>query len=233
MMRIVPTIHGSLQAILAAAGDEIADDLRAAVETAATGLQAELRNQVRAAGLGAGLAKAWQKEVYPRGRRRTFHPAGLVYSKSTVLHDAFDTGPTIVGRRSRFLVVPSPAGERLGLGTVNTTRKGGAVPGGLHRRYADLDRFADRIGAEITSVGRHRQQPGRRRNAGAAARIVLVPARSGRLVALFYARPGAQPVMIATLMPRVTLRKRLDIAGAQARAEATLLAAIAGSAHGP
>ncbi len=234
MMRIVPTINGSLRTILAAAGDEIADDFRAAVETASTRLQADLRSQVRAAGLGVRLEKAWQKEIYPRSRsRRTFHPAGLVYSKSTVLHDAFDAGPTIVGRQSRFLVVPSPAGEKLGLGTVNTSRKGGVVPGGQNRRYADLDRFADRIGAEITSVGAPRGgRSTRRRNAGAGARIVIVPAQTGNLVALLYSRPGARPVMIATLMPMVKLRKRLDIAGAQARAEGVLIGALSGSSHG-
>ena len=52
---------------------------------------------------------------YPRSRKRTFNPAALVYSKSTVLHDAFDAGPTVTAKRSRFLVIPTEAGRRLHL----------------------------------------------------------------------------------------------------------------------
>ena len=122
-MRVNATIAGSVEAILAAGADEISGALRHGIETASSGLLAELRAQVRSAGLGPKLEKAWQREVYPRSRKRTFHPAALVYSKSTVLHDAFDRGPTIVGQASRFLVIPTEAGRRLGLGEVPSARK--------------------------------------------------------------------------------------------------------------
>ena len=44
--------------------------LRHGIDTASSGLLAELRAQVRSAGLGPKLEKAWQREVYPRTRER-------------------------------------------------------------------------------------------------------------------------------------------------------------------
>lgn len=228
-MRLVATVSGNFEPLLDNQADEISTGLRAAIETASSGLLEELRGQVRAAGLGTGLEKAWRREVYPRGRKRTFHPAALVYSKSTVLHDAFDVGPTITAKRSRFLVIPTEAGRRLGLGTVPSSRKGGAVPGGQLRRYADLEPFADRLDAEVVSASRHGGS-GRHRRSGARSgpRIVLVPAKAGGLVAVLYLRRDARPVVVARLVPTVKLKKLLDIAGAEARAESALTAALAG-----
>ncbi len=97
-MRLVATISDNLRPLLDDQAAAISTALRAAIETASASLLDELRGQVRSAGLGTGLEKAWRREVYPRSRKRTFHPAALVYSKSTVLHDAFDAGPTITAR---------------------------------------------------------------------------------------------------------------------------------------
>ncbi len=228
-MRLVATISDNLQPLLDDQAEAISSALRDAIDTASASLLDELRGQVRAAGLGTGLEKAWRREVYPRSRKRTFHPAALVYSKSTVLHDAFDLGPTITAKRSRFLVIPTEAGRRLGLGSVPSSRKGGAVPGGQRRRYADLEPFADRLDAEVVSASR-RGGAGRTRRSGAhrGPRIVLVPAKAGGLVALLYLRRDAKPLAIARLVPTVKLQKLLDIAGAEARAETALSAALAG-----
>ena len=110
------------------------------------------------------------------------------------------------------------------------SRKGGAVPGGLRRRYADLAAFAEKIGAEIASQSTDGGKPGRQRRSRSSerARIVLIPARRGGLVAILYPRPGAHPVAIARLVPMVKLRKLLDIAGAEARAGTALTAALSG-----
>ena len=228
-MRLVATVSGNLQPLLDDQAEAISTALRTAIETASTSLLDELRSQVRAAGLGTGLEKAWRREVYPRSRKRTFHPAALVYSKSTVLHDAFDLGPTITARRSRFLVIPTEAGRRLGLGTVPSSRKGGAVPGGQRRRYADLAVFADGLDAEVVSASHRAGGSQARRGGGRSGpRIVLAPAKAGGLVALLYLRRDARPVAIARLLPTVKLQKLLDIAGAEARAETALSAALAG-----
>ena len=228
-MRLDATISDNLQPLLDDQAEAISTALRDAIEAASASLLDELRGQVRAAGLGTGLEKAWRREVYPRSRKRTFHPAALVYSKSTVLHDAFDLGPTITARRARFLVIPTEVGRRLGLGTVPSSRKGGAVPGGQRRRYADLAVFADGLDAEVVSASRH-ADAGRPRHSSAhrGPRIVLVPAKAGGLVALLYLRRDSKPVAIARLVPTVKLQKLLDIAGAEARAETALSAALAG-----
>lgn len=229
-MRFVGVVSGNMVALLDEEASALARDLRAAIEDASRRLQEDLRRQVRNAGLGTGLEKAWQREVYPRMRRSTFRPAALVYSKATVLHDAFDTGGVITPKRSDFLVIPTEAGQRMGLGKVPSARKGGRVPGGALRGYADLEPWADRMNAEVVSAGRRGSRPGRARRGGdRGPRVVLVPSKgggAGGLVALFYRRPGADPVTVARLMPRVTLRKLLDIAGAEERAEAALAAAL-------
>lgn len=220
-MRIVGVVTGNMAVLLDEEAADIARDLRAGIEAASRQLQDELRGQVRAAGLGEGLEKAWRREVYPRGRRATFRPAALVYSKATVLHDAFDTGGTILPKRGGFLVVPTEAGRRMGLGKIP------APVGGAMKNYADLGRWAGARGAKIVSASERGSRPGRARRGGArGARVLLVAARGGGLVALFYAQAGAQPVAVARLLPRVTLRKVLDIAGAEARANAALAAAL-------
>jgi hypothetical protein len=230
-MRLVGSVSGNLVGFLDAEANSIADDLRRAIDTAGRELQAELRGQVRSAGLGENLARAWRLETYPRGRRRTFRPAALVYSNATVLHEAFDEGPTITPRRARYLVIPTDDGRRLGLGKVPSARRGGRVPGGRLRSYADLEPWADRVNAEVVAAGRGGRRGGQeRRRGGFQRRVVLVPGRrGGTLVALFYRAPGRPPVVVATLVPRVKLRKRLDIAGAAAQADARLAALLDGA----
>ena len=70
-MRLVATISDNLQPLLDDQAEAISIALRTAIETASTSLLDELRGQVRAAGLGTGLEKAWRREVYPRTRMRT------------------------------------------------------------------------------------------------------------------------------------------------------------------
>ena len=167
-MRVTATIAGSIEAILAAGADEISGALRHGIETASSGLLVELRAQIRSAGLGPKLEKAWQREVYPRTRKRTFHPAALVYSKSTVLHDAFDRGPTIVGQASRFLVIPTEAGRRPSLG-----------------QDPRQDRRSRRQGCNLAPVNRSSNYTGIRETlAGAAEMLALLRYHPGHAVAI-------------------------------------------------
>jgi hypothetical protein len=215
----------------------ISTALRGAVEGSAGSLQDDLRAQVRAAGLGAGLANAWRREIYPRGRRHSLRPAALVYSKATALHDAFASGAVVLPRVGSFLLVPTAAAERLGVTTTTRARKGGTVPGGQRRHLADLDLAASKLGAPIVSA-----VPGRKRASSRGDRdehdrgfILLTPARRSRstLVALYYARRDAQPVHLFTLVRSTRVPKLLDLTGAVAAAEqelgATAARALAGS----
>jgi hypothetical protein len=201
----------------------ISTALRGAVEGSAGSLQDDLRQQVRAAGLGAGLANAWRREIYPRGRRRSLRPAGLVYSKATALHDAFANGAVVLPRAGSFLLVPTAAAERLGVTTTTRARKGGTVPGGQRRRLADLDLAASKLGVPIVSAVPGRKRTASRGDPGERERgfILLMPARRSRstLVALYYARPDAQPVHLFTLVRSTRVPKLLDLSGAIAAAE--------------
>lgn len=83
--------------------------MREAVE----GLTADLREQMRAAGLGR-IAGTWRGEVYPKSGR-SLNPAGYVWSKSPDIVDAFDRGATIT---------PLDGRQALAIPTKNVPRKG-------------------------------------------------------------------------------------------------------------
>jgi hypothetical protein len=215
-MRIVAAIAGDLRQIIEQQQDGVADAMRQGVVRASTRLQADLRSQVRAAGLGAGLEKAWRLQLYPTGKR-TIHPAGLVFSKSTVLHGVFAEGATIAAKGGRWLVIPMPAAEKMGLATTDTSRKGGAVPGGALRR-------ASQYGEAMERLGEHNMR--------------VATLSGGRKLVLY--RPGNQrrgkargeEVPLFLLVPQVRLTPRLTMAAAERDAAATLNAEIAAALSG-
>jgi hypothetical protein len=187
------TITGDLRAFLDGELTEMARDVRAAVTLAAEGMRDELRDQVRAAGLGAGLEKAWRSEIYPKRRSRTLRPAGLVYSKATVLHQAYAEGPTIVAGK-RFLVIALPEAIKRGFGySADLPRGPRGIPGGAKRKYSQL-------GAAMASLGR--------------ANLRIVPAkRSGTFLVLYQASAKKKPVPLFILLRQTKVRRVLDIDG--------------------
>jgi hypothetical protein len=138
----------------------------------------------------------------------------------------FARGASISPRRAGFLTIPTAAGERMGLGLVSSSRKGGSIPGNRLRRYADLGAWADRMDAEIVSASvRGGSRPrGSRRSTG--PRVVLIPRPGGRMVAVYQMSRAVPGVVVATLVPRVTIAKRLDVDAARVQAEAVLAAEI-------
>jgi hypothetical protein len=77
-----------------------------AMDEAVDGLKEDLRDQVRAAGLGERLAKTWRGERYPKGGE-SLEPAGWVWSRAPKIVAAFDAGATIVPKFGRFLAIPT------------------------------------------------------------------------------------------------------------------------------
>jgi hypothetical protein len=222
MIRFTMTndISDTLRNILDSEVTAMSQGLRRGMDAAATKLQTELRSQVLRAGLGAGMANAWRKEIYPTRARRTLAPAGLVYSKATELHAVFEEGPVALPRVGRFLLIPSDAAEKLGATYTTRARKGGVVPGGQKRRVSDLDVAAQKLGVPIIVAG----AGGNRRKAGAerAERrgyilITRTRGNASRLVALYYASKEAKPVLLFTLVRQSRVPKLLDIAGAAER----------------
>lgn len=196
-MRLSVAIQGDLKDFLEGELTDLAREVREAVNAAAEGLRDELREQVRAAGLGAGLEKAWRSEVYPKGRTRTLKPAGLVYSKATVLHQAYIEGPTIVAG-GKYLVIALPEAVRMGFGYASDLPRGNrGIPAGARRKYSQLGRAIAQLGKENLRV-----VPGH---------------KLGRLVVLYEkptrskTKPAPMPLFV--LVRSVRVRKALDLDG--------------------
>lgn len=212
-MRIVGRIGGDLKDMLSRPLDEIADAARAAVQSASEALQADLRAQVAAAGLGHGLEKAWRMQLYPHGRTRSFRPAGLVWSKATRLHDAFERGEPVAAGSGRWLAVPLQAAVDAGF-----ARRPGR-PGGQGRGSSTPAKWSN-IAAATERFGPLRFVP---INGGARALLVADgKVRGDRLGRGKAGRAASIPLFL--LVRRVRGRKLLDIAGAAQRAEARLAA---------
>lgn len=184
-------------------GRRIKRAFRAGVEQTTTGLRDELRQQVRAGGLGNRLANSWRGQVYPRAGVESFGPAGMVFSKAPQIHRAFDEGAVIRSKLGFFLAVPTPAAPKRGAGGKRIT------PSNFPEQVYGPLRFVYRPGrpsllvvnnARVGTDGRAR--PGVRRNRAGAAYSPL----SGRAT-----------VVMFVLLPQVSLRKRLDVNAAGAK----------------
>lgn len=139
---------GELSKALVESKSAAAKRVTAATRRAADGLQSALRDQVRAAGLGTGLEKAWRVEQWPKGEKASLHPAALVYSKATALHRAFGQGATISARGGQWLVIPLPEAIARGWDRAFVDRKGGALTGAaMPRRFAQTQVAAKVLGS--------------------------------------------------------------------------------------
>lgn len=201
-------IDGNLRETLLHRADEIGNAARQAVESAANKLKDELRAQTAGAGLGSGLANAWQV-LPPRGR---FAFSALVYSKAPLLHRAFDMGGTITAQNGIYLVIPLDAAVKLGLATSKAHNKGGANRA-LNRKWSDVDAAIDMFG-----------------------NLRFVPLKGGNQAILFgdqnnigkprgakISRTGQrQDIALFLLVKQTRLPKKLDVEGAASRALAQL-----------
>lgn len=194
-MRIV-AVTGDLRALLNDLTSDVAAAARQAVTGASERLQADLRQQVRAAGLGVGLEKAWRMEIYPQTGRRTLRPAGLVYSKARRLHEAFEAGETVTVQGDRWLVLPLPAAKAAGLDRM--LRKGDND----HPNWNGRAKWSDVGGAGRLRFVRTKPN-----------QALLIP--EGR-------RNGPRPEPLFLLVKQRRGRKLLDIDGAAERAKADL-----------
>ncbi|AWJ86319.1 hypothetical protein TSH58p_22655 (plasmid) [Azospirillum sp. TSH58] len=213
-MMIVGRIQGDLKGLLNERLGEIADAARAAVRGAAEALQADLRAQVRAAGLGTGLEKAWRLDLYPKSGRKTLRPAGLVYSKATRLHDAFDAGETVRAKGGKWLAIPLEAAKKAGFDRSSerddlTARRPGPVPA----KWSNVSAAEARFGKlQFVPI-----------NGGRRALLVADGKARGDVLA----RGGAgraTSIPLFLLVRQARGRKLLDISGAAQRAQAQLAA---------
>jgi hypothetical protein len=198
-MKLSATIIGDLGRIMAAEIKAAEQAVTKGVGEAGDGLKAELRAQITNAGLGPRLARTWRSESYPKGQN-SISAAGLVWSKAPGIIRVYENGATIRSTKGFFLAIPTAAAGRLGDGGRKIT------PGAWERRTGQRLRFVYRRNAPSLLVADDmRARTGKR---GGFARGSAAALRSGR---------GLVTVPIFILVPQVTVRKRLDVAGAAAR----------------
>ncbi len=197
-MKLAATIVGSLKKDTQAELRRIERAVPDGVEAAGDGLKGSLRKQVVAAGLGARLSRTWRGRVY---KNKGHDAASFVWSKAPQIALAFDKGAVIKGKGGNWLAIPTAAAPKRGVGgkritpaTFPTARHGPLRMVRRSGRSALLVVDGVRMSAKTGRVGR--QAKGGERN------------KSGSF------KQGIATVVMFVLVPRVKLRKRLNVARA-------------------
>lgn len=176
-------VDGRLDEVYAAEKTAARKAITAGIKQAASLTQNAYRRQVKKAGLGEGLEKAWQLKMYP-GRGDSMDAAALVFSKSRRLHLAFSQNRTIRATKAKSLLVPTPLAERLGL-TVMPRLSSSPIP----RKWFDVSQAEYMFG-----------------------RLWVMESNKGN-GALLMAQIDGLPKALAWIVRQVRLKKVLDLEG--------------------
>ena len=197
-MKLAATMAGSLKADLQAELRRIERAVPDGVNVAGDGLKGSLRKQVVAAGLGVRLSRTWRGKTYVK---QGHDAASLVWSKAAQIVRAFDEGVVIKGKGGNWLAIPTPTAPKRGVGgkritpaTFPTARHGPLRMVRRSGRSALLVVDGVRVSAQSGRVGRRAKGGGR--------------TKSGSY------KQGIATVAMFVLVPRVKLRKRLNVARA-------------------
>lgn len=166
-----------------------------AMQRAGAGLQAEWRRQILAAGLGNRLARTVRARNFPA--QPSMSAAAWVYSRAPQIVSAFENGDIIRSRDGLFLAIPTAAAGTRGLGNKRITPFGWEQRTGMRLRFVYRTLGPSLLVADdarLTTRGMATMNRRRARQDGT--------------------RAGSATVPIFILVPQVTLRKRLDVAGA-------------------
>lgn len=106
-LRLEMAMQGSAEDWVARVEKATMAGLGLATYRTAEAVQEELRADVRRAGLGDGIAKAWQIKHYPEHRRLSWTPSAFIWSKAAHIVEAHARGEPIRGK-SGLLAVPIP-----------------------------------------------------------------------------------------------------------------------------
>ena len=191
-MRLEAALQGDLErhmkAEVRAAGRAVVTGTRRAVD----GLKHEMRAQVASAGLGRRLANSWRGRIY---ENKTLDAAGRVWTKAPTIMRAFDEGVTIRSQKGFWLAIPTPAAPRRGVGGKRISPS--TFP---EHRFGPL-RFVYRGSGKpsLLVVDGLRARGGKR---GGFSRAGKRAQTTGR---------GLTTVVMFIMVPRVRLRKRLDV----------------------
>jgi hypothetical protein len=198
-MKLAATIARSLHADMRAELRDIEGAVASGTREAGRGLRIVLRRQVGSAGLGQRLANSWRDRHYPN---RKLDAASLVYTKAPQIIRAFDEGAVIRSRRGRFLAIPTEprkgtGGKRISPSTFPEHRFGPLrfVPRPSGPSLLVVDGLRASFSRETGELRGFRRSTERAQ-------------RSGQ---------GLTTVVMFLLVPKVKLRKRLDVARAAER----------------
>lgn len=198
-----------------------------AVRDETDALKRELRGQVAATfgAKGRGIANAWRSAVYPRSGV-SLRPAGLVWSKTPTIVDAFERGALVRAKGAKYLAIPTgfnaARGQRgrVSKGLRVTPAQMAASGQAFLRPFRSGRGFVwclPLYGATALGSGR---RPRRRTLlfAGGIAEVGTANRKGREAWARDMLRKGMVPMFL--LLPQVKLAKRLDVAGAASRAGA-------------
>lgn len=181
---------------------EVAGYITAGMAKVTAGLKQEYRDQVVGAGLGQRLANTWRGETYPTGGA-SLNPAAYLWTNAPAIVDAFNRGATIrpMGGRN-FLWIPTANVPRDRAAPRGSARK--ASPHEVELQFnQDLIVRKGRNGHYLAFVQAVRSTNRKGWRQGTAKRLA-----QGRDVQL---------VLMFTLVPTVSLPKKLDVEGPAAR----------------
>ena len=218
-----------LTAIVGDLRNALAEEVRAgeragsrAVREETDALKRELRQQVTGSlgGKARGIANAWRSQVFPR-TGVSMRAAGLVWSKTPLVIDAFERGALIRPKGGgRFLAIPT--GFNAARGWRGRGDKGLRVtPAQMVASGQGFMRpFRSGRGFVWCLPLRQGEGGGRRRRtrliAGGIAEVGTGNRKGREAWARGLLEGGMVPMFL--LLPQVTLRKRLDVRGAALRA---------------
>ena len=197
-MRLHAALRGDLNELLKAGIRDAERAVTAGIREATDGLKTGLRRQITSAGLGSRLANTWRGEVYPKGQP-SVGAAGYVWSKTPGLVRMYAEGAVIRSKQGLFLAIPTPAAGRFGDGRQKIT------PGAWERIHGMRLRFVYRRGSPSLLVADNARLTKRGRA------VANIGQRRGDP---FTRLSGRTTVPLFILVPQVTVRRRLDVAGA-------------------
>jgi hypothetical protein len=217
-MRLATTIVGDIRKMLAAEVEAGKRAAMTAIRSETEAAKQDLRAQVRGAfGVnGSGIANAWRGRVYPASGK-SLRPAGLVWTKTPTIIDAFERGATIRPKGGqKFLAIPT--GFNAARGRRGRGEKGMRVTPAqmVASRQAFIRPFENGKGFVWCLPVRRGQTVGRRRAplvAGGITAVATANRKGARAWQAALLKQGFVPMFL--LLPEVRLAKRLDVAAVQ------------------
>jgi hypothetical protein len=179
--------------------DVAAAAVAAGVGGATAGMLLEMRQNVAAAGFGRRLPNALGARVYPEGRA-SLGAAGIVFARgsgASTIFEAFEEGAEITGKYGTWIAIPNKKSLPV------LARGQRATPASIQAYYGRPLRYVAprnvRPGGKVGLLVMDAVVQGRARGFKNATRRRLADGRTRASAVMFF------------LVPRATLRKRLDL----------------------